>query len=161
MTRSRAPRSGCPGRRSGPATSWATTSSTPPAEGRATTASSRSRRWSRSTARFAKGWACWAQIGKHTSELQSHHDLPSFPTRRSSDLVADGLNVINDEVSSTSFRVSRAAIGPRNFVGNYVVYPAGGRTGDNCLLAIKAMVPIDGQVREGVGLLGSDRKAHV
>src|SRR5437773_2040837 len=76
-------------------------------------------------------------------------------------MVADGLNVINDEVSSTSFRVSRAAIGPRNFVGNYVVYPAGGRTRDNCLLAIKAMVPIDGQVREGVGLLGSDRKAHV
>src|SRR5437773_1089111 len=26
------------------------------------------------------------QIGKHTSELQSHHDLHSFPTRRSSDL---------------------------------------------------------------------------
>src|SRR6266704_204276 len=47
-------------------------------------------------------------------------------------MVADGLNVINDEVSSTSFRVSRAAIGPRNFLGNYVNYPAGGRTGDNC-----------------------------
>jgi len=31
-------------------------------------------------------------------------------------MIADGLNVINDEVSSTSFRVSRAAIGPRNFL---------------------------------------------
>ena len=70
-------------------------------------------------------------------------------------MVADGLTMINDEVSSTSFRVSRASIGPRNFVGNDVTYPAGGRTGDNCLLATKVMVPLDGKVREGVGLLGS------
>src|SRR5439155_715543 len=72
-------------------------------------------------------------------------------------MVADGLNVINDEVSSTSFRVSREAIGPRNFVGNYVTYPSGGRTADNCLLATKVMIPIDGKIREGVGLLGSPR----
>jgi len=32
--------------------------------------------------------------------------------------------VFNDEVSSSSFRVSRAAIGRRNFVGNYVNFPA-------------------------------------
>src|SRR6266540_3821229 len=70
-------------------------------------------------------------------------------------MIADGLNVFNDDVSSTSFRVSRAAIGPRNFLGNYVTYPAGGRTGDNCLLATKVMVPLDGKIREGVGLLGS------
>jgi len=70
-------------------------------------------------------------------------------------MVADGLNVVNDDFSSTSFRVSRVAIGPRNFFGNDVTYPAGGATGDNCLLAVKAMVPLDGKVREGVGLLGS------
>jgi non-ribosomal peptide synthetase-like protein len=70
-------------------------------------------------------------------------------------MVADGLSLVNDELSSTSFRVRRTAIGTRNFVGNYVNYPAGGRTGDNCLLAIKVMVPLDGPVREGVGLLGS------
>jgi len=70
-------------------------------------------------------------------------------------MIADGLNVFNDDVSSTSFRVSRAAIGPRNFLGNYVNYPAGGRTGENCLLGTKVMVPIDGPVREGIGLLGS------
>src|SRR2546427_2109690 len=70
-------------------------------------------------------------------------------------MVADGLMVINDEVSSTSFCVSRASIGPHNFVGNDVTYPAGGRTGDNCLLATKAMIPLDGKIREGVGLLGS------
>jgi non-ribosomal peptide synthetase-like protein len=70
-------------------------------------------------------------------------------------MVADGLLIINDDVSSTSFRVSRASIGPRNFVGNEVIYPAGGRTGDNCLLGTKAMIPISGTIREGVGLLGS------
>ncbi len=70
-------------------------------------------------------------------------------------MVADGLDMVNDEVSSTSFRVSRASIGPYNFVGNDVTYPAGGRTGDNCLLATKAMIPLDGRIREGVGLLGS------
>jgi non-ribosomal peptide synthetase-like protein len=70
-------------------------------------------------------------------------------------MAADGLNVFNDDVSSTSFRVSRAAIGPHNFVGNYVNYPAGGRTADNCLLATKVMVPIDGKMRGNVGLLGS------
>jgi non-ribosomal peptide synthetase-like protein len=70
-------------------------------------------------------------------------------------MVADGLTMINDEVSSTSFCVTRASIGTRNFVGNDVAYPAGGRTGDNCLLATKVMVPLDGKNREGVGLLGS------
>jgi len=70
-------------------------------------------------------------------------------------MVADGLIVVNDELSSTSFCVSSTSIGPRNFLGNDVTYPAGGRTGDNCLLGTKAMVPLDGEVHEGTGLLGS------
>jgi non-ribosomal peptide synthetase-like protein len=70
-------------------------------------------------------------------------------------MVADGIVVMNDEVSSTSFRVSKAAIGAQNFVGNGVLYPTGGRTGNNCLLATKAMIPLEGKIREGVGLLGS------
>jgi len=70
-------------------------------------------------------------------------------------MIADGLNMIPDEVSSTSFRVSQATIGPNNFLGNYVNYPAGGKTGENCLLAVKVLVPLDGEIREGVGLLGS------
>jgi len=80
---------------------------------------------------------------------------PLLTSVGSGTMVGDGLNVIADEVSSTSFRVSRAAIGSRNFLGNYVNYPSGGRTGDNCLLATKVMVPLDGKLREGVGLLGS------
>jgi non-ribosomal peptide synthetase-like protein len=70
-------------------------------------------------------------------------------------MVADGLSMMNTEFSSTSFRVSSVSIGPRNFLGNTVHYPPGGKTGDNVLLATKVMVPIDGKVREGVGLLGS------
>jgi hypothetical protein len=46
-------------------------------------------------------------------------------------------------------------IGPHNFLGNSIAYPAQGKTGANCLLATKVLVPIDGEVRENVGLLGS------
>src|SRR5439155_8787017 len=38
---------------------------------------------------------------------------PLLTSVGSGTMVADGLNVVNDEVSSTSFRVCRAAIGPR------------------------------------------------
>jgi non-ribosomal peptide synthetase-like protein len=70
-------------------------------------------------------------------------------------MVADGLALMNDEVSATSFRLARAALGKDTFVGNDVTVPADGRVGDNCLLATKVMVPLDGEVRSGVGLLGS------
>ena len=70
-------------------------------------------------------------------------------------MVADGLTFLNADYSSTSFRVTRVAIGGNNFLGNNIFYPAQGRTGDDCLLATKVMVPMDGPVREGVGLLGS------
>ena len=105
------------------------------------------------------GWVGWrlrpvVQTGSNFgSEVMTSN--PFLTSVGSGTMVADGLNVVNDEVSSTSFRVSPAAIGPSTFVGNYVHYPAGGRTGANCLLATKVMVPLDGKVREGVGLLGS------
>ncbi|MFI9544440.1 Pls/PosA family non-ribosomal peptide synthetase [Streptomyces sp. NPDC052016] len=83
------------------------------------------------------------------------HDTPFLTKVGSGTMVADGLSVINADFSSTSFRVSRVSIGPRNFLGNRIHYPVQGRTGDNCLLATKVMVPIDGPLREGVGLLGS------
>jgi non-ribosomal peptide synthetase-like protein len=83
------------------------------------------------------------------------HETPYLATVGSGTMVADGLSIVNADFSSTSFRLSRAVIGPRNFLGNNIAYPSGGRTGDNCLLATKVMVPIDGELREGVGLLGS------
>jgi non-ribosomal peptide synthetase-like protein len=83
------------------------------------------------------------------------HETPYLSSVGSGTMVADGLSIINADFSSTSFRVSRVSIGPHNFLGNNVAYPSQGRTGDNCLLGTKVMVPIDGEVREGVGLLGS------
>ncbi|MEV6654709.1 Pls/PosA family non-ribosomal peptide synthetase [Streptomyces sp. NPDC051219] len=86
---------------------------------------------------------------------QIKHDTPYLSQVGSGTMVADGLSIINADYSSTSFRLSPASIGPSNFLGNNIAYPSRGRTGDNCLLATKVMVPIDGPVREGVGLLGS------
>ncbi|MFH8466149.1 Pls/PosA family non-ribosomal peptide synthetase [Streptomyces sp. NPDC017991] len=83
------------------------------------------------------------------------HETPFLATVGRGTMVADGLSIMNAEFSGTSFRVSRATIGANSFLGNHIAYPVGGRTGENVLLATKVMVPLDGEVREGVGLLGS------
>ena len=90
-----------------------------------------------------------------TSGPAVKHDNPFLSSVGRGTVVADGLSFINADYSSTHFRVSRVAVGAHNFLGNRIAYPAQGRTGDNCLLATKVMVPLDGKVREGVGLLGS------
>ncbi|MEU2496442.1 Pls/PosA family non-ribosomal peptide synthetase [Streptomyces sp. NPDC007883] len=83
------------------------------------------------------------------------HESPYLTTVGSGTMVADGLSVMNAEFSGSSFRLSRAVIGPRSFLGNNIAYPPGGRTGENTLLATKVMIPLDGEVREEVGLLGA------
>jgi hypothetical protein len=83
------------------------------------------------------------------------HDTPYLTTVGSGTMISDGLTVANADVSSTSFRLSRVAIGADNFLGNHITYPTRSAVGDNVLLATKVMVPIDGPVRENVGLLGS------
>ena len=83
------------------------------------------------------------------------HENPYLSSVGSGTVVADGLSLVNADFSSTSFRVSEVSIGRDNFLGNHIAYPAQGRTGDNCLLATKVLVPIEGEIREGVGLLGS------
>jgi non-ribosomal peptide synthetase-like protein len=70
-------------------------------------------------------------------------------------MVSDGLNMMNADFSSTSFRLSRVRIAGRNFLGNDLTFPIGARVGENCLLATKVMIPVDGPVRRDVGLLGS------
>jgi non-ribosomal peptide synthetase-like protein len=87
--------------------------------------------------------------------MEVKHETPFLSSVGSGTMVADGLSIINADFSSTSFRVSRVSIGPNNFLGNKISYPSQGKTGDNCLLATKVMVPVDGEVREGAGLLGS------
>jgi non-ribosomal peptide synthetase-like protein len=83
------------------------------------------------------------------------HESPYLSSVGSGTMVADGLSMMNADYSSSSFRLARTSIGPHNFLGNNIAYPPGGRTGDNCLIATKAMVPLDGEIREGMGLLGS------
>jgi non-ribosomal peptide synthetase-like protein len=87
--------------------------------------------------------------------LETRHENPFLSSFGTGTMVADGMAILNADYSSSSFRLSRTRVGSHNFLGNYVTYPPQGRTGDDCLLATKVMVPIDGQVREGVGLLGS------
>ncbi|WP_019997565.1 Pls/PosA family non-ribosomal peptide synthetase [Aureimonas ureilytica] len=70
-------------------------------------------------------------------------------------MVSDGLFMINMHKSASSFQLEHTRVGERNYFGNNIFFPADSRTGDNVLLGTKVMVPIDGPVRENVGLLGS------
>ena len=83
------------------------------------------------------------------------HEVPALSHIGTGTMVSDGLSIMNAEFSSTSFRVMPVLIGKRNYLGNDISYPAAARTGDNCLFATKAMVPIGGPPRSDVGLLGS------
>jgi len=86
---------------------------------------------------------------------QLRQDAPHLTTVGTGSMVCDGLSIVNVDYSYTSFQVNPVTIGERNFIGNDVVFPAGARTGRDCLVATKAMIPLDGPIREGVGLLGS------
>jgi non-ribosomal peptide synthetase-like protein len=94
------------------------------------------------------------QTGSNFGEVVKH-DTPFLNTVRSGTMVADGLSIMNADFSNTSFRLSRVSIGAESFLGNRIAYPSQAKTGDNCLLATRVMVPLDGQVWEGVGLLGA------
>jgi non-ribosomal peptide synthetase-like protein len=83
------------------------------------------------------------------------HDNPLLCNIGSGTMVSDGLKMINMQMSATSFRLAESKIGDYNFLGNFISYPPNGRTGTNVLFGSKTMVPIDGQVRENIGLLGS------
>jgi non-ribosomal peptide synthetase-like protein len=72
------------------------------------------------------------------------HESPYLSAVGSGTVVADGLSINNADYSSTSFRVSQTTIGAHSFLGNSIAYPSQAKTGDNCLLATKAMVPVDG-----------------
>ena len=105
------------------------------------------------------GWATtFTRCGRPArTSARTSSDTPFLSSVGSGTMVADRLSIINADFSSTSFRLSRVSIGAENFLGNRIAYPAQGKTGDNCLLATKVMVPLDGPVREGVGLLGAPR----
>jgi non-ribosomal peptide synthetase-like protein len=83
------------------------------------------------------------------------HDNPFLVSVGGGTMVADGLSMINVDYSSTSFRVAPVSIGGDNFLGNQIAYPSQGKTGHNCLLGTKVLVPMEGEKREGIGLLGA------
>jgi non-ribosomal peptide synthetase-like protein len=87
--------------------------------------------------------------------VEVRHESPFLSSVGTGTMVSDGLSMMNAEFSSTSFHIRHTALGARSFLGNNIAYPTGGRTGEDCLLGTKVMVPLDGEVREGVGLLGS------
>ena len=82
-------------------------------------------------------------------------ELPGLTKVGTGTMVSDGLSVSNAEVSADSFRVMPVSIAAGCYLGNVVMYPPGARVGDDCLLATKVMLPLDGPSRTGVGLLGS------
>ena len=87
--------------------------------------------------------------------VELKHESPYLSTVGSGTMVSDGLSIINADYSDTSFRVAPTVIGANSFFGNNIAYPATAKMGDNCLYGTKVMVPLDGSVREGVGILGS------
>ncbi|MBI2716820.1 MAG: amino acid adenylation domain-containing protein [Rhizobiales bacterium] len=94
------------------------------------------------------------QTGSNFGTNQKH-DNPFLCEIGSKTMVSDGLSMINLQMSSSSFRLAATRIGECNYLGNDIHYPPDGRTGANCLLGTKVLIPIDGPVRENVGLLGS------
>jgi non-ribosomal peptide synthetase-like protein len=94
------------------------------------------------------------QTGSNFGEVVKH-DTPFLTTVRTGTMVADGLSIMNADFSSTSFRLSRVSLGAESFLGNRIAYPAQAKTGNNCLLATRVMIPLDGHVRENMGLLGA------
>ena len=94
------------------------------------------------------------QTGSNMGTNQ-RHDNPFLCNIGSGTMVSDGLSMINMHVSATSFRLGESRIGDNNYLGNDIFYPPDGRTGANCLLGTKCMIPVDGPLRENVGLLGS------
>ena len=83
------------------------------------------------------------------------HENPFLCVIGSGVVASDGLHLANVTQSSQAFRLNECRIGAGSFLGTNVFVPPGARTGDNCLFATKVMAPIDGAIRQNVGLLGS------
>jgi non-ribosomal peptide synthetase-like protein len=94
------------------------------------------------------------QTGSNMGNEQ-FHDNPFLCNIGSGTMVSDGVSMINMQMSATSFRLEESKIGDNNYLGSAISYPPNSRTENNVLLGTKVMVPIDGPVRENIGLLGS------
>ena len=102
------------------------------------------------------GWrlAAGEPTGSNFGSSQ-RQDNPFLCSVGAGTVASDGLFLGNVTMSSRAFKLGECRIGGRNFLGTDVYVPPGARIGENCLLATKVMAPIDGPLRENVGLLGS------
>lgn len=87
--------------------------------------------------------------------VQQQHNTPFLCGFSRNAMVADGLTMKNVDISHTTFKLGAINIPEDTFLGNDIYYPTGAKIGSNCLVGTKTMVPIDGQVRSGIGILGS------
>ncbi len=104
-------------------------------------------------------WVGWElntiiQTGSNFGSDQ-RHDNPFMCDIGTGTMVSGGLKLINESMSSTSFKLNTVKVHDNNYLGNYVHIPANSKIGANVLIGTKMLVPIDGPVRENVGLLGS------
>jgi non-ribosomal peptide synthetase-like protein len=86
---------------------------------------------------------------------EQHHENPFLCEIGAGAVASDGLTLGNVTTSNHAFRLGVCRVGADTFLGTDVFVPPGARIGDNCLLGTKVMAPIDGPIRENVGLLGS------
>ncbi|MGY1639169.1 Pls/PosA family non-ribosomal peptide synthetase [Geodermatophilus sp. SYSU D00742] len=84
-----------------------------------------------------------------------HHESPYLVSVGRGTQISDSVSFLNADFTSTSFRLAPVAVGARCFVGNSVAFPPGHRVGEDCLVGNKTAVPLDGPVRQGVGLVGA------
>ena len=87
--------------------------------------------------------------------MGQRHENPFLCDIGTGTMVSGGLKMINETMSSSAFKLSKVRVGERNYLGNYLHFPANAAVGDNVLLGTKALTPIDGPLRENTGLLGS------
>ncbi|MGI9420259.1 MAG: Pls/PosA family non-ribosomal peptide synthetase [Geminicoccaceae bacterium] len=87
--------------------------------------------------------------------MEQRHDNPFLCDFGSGTMVSADLKMINETTSNSSFKLSMTKVGRNSYLGNYLHFPTSARVGENVLVATKALVPIDGPIRENVGLLGS------
>jgi non-ribosomal peptide synthetase-like protein len=104
-------------------------------------------------------WVGWKlglgdQTGSNFGSEQGQ-DNPFLCSIGANTVASDSLWLGNLTMSSRAFRLGQCRIGENNFLGTMIYVPPGARTGDNVMFATKVMAPIDGPVRENVGLLGS------
>ena len=95
-----------------------------------------------------------AQNGSNFGVEQTHHS-PFLCKFNKNTFVSDGLHLINMDLSRSSFKLSPISVPNNVYLGNELHYPPGAKIGEDCLVGTKALIPIDGEIRENVGILGS------